>query len=138
MNLVKLLDLQPYPTNLSEEYMSETQRDHFKTLLSAWKNHLLQAAETTVSFLQNDTSKLPDQTDNASKEEEMHAKLRKQSRDSKLLKRISSCIRLIEQKDYGFCESCGAEIGIRRLEARPVAKECIDCKTLAEEKEKRY
>lgn len=136
MNLVKLLDLQPYPSNSSEEYMSETQRDHFKTLLSAWRNHLIQAAETTVTFLQNDTSKLPDQTDNASKEEEMYAKLRKQARDSKLIKRISSSIRAIEQKDYGFCESCGAEIGIRRLEARPVAKECVDCKTLAEEKEK--
>lgn len=136
MNLVKLLDLQPYLTESSEQYMSELQREHFRKLLSAWRDHLVQAAETTVNFLQNDTSKLPDQTDNATKEEEMYAKLRKQARDSKLIKRITSCIRAIEQKDYGFCESCGAEIGIRRLEARPVAKECVDCKTLAEEKEK--
>jgi len=136
MNLVKMLEMQPYLSGTTEQYMSETQRKHFKKLLDAWRQHLVQAAENTVSFLQNDTSKLSDQTDNATKEEEMYAKLRKQARDTKLIKRISSCIRDIEQKDYGFCESCGAEIGIRRLEARPVAKECVDCKTLAEEKEK--
>ena len=136
MNLVKLLELQPYPNSDRESYMNEHQLEHFRRLLSAWQIHLQQLSETTVSYLQNDTSQLPDQTDNATKEEELYAKLRGQARDSKLIKRISKSIRAIEQRDYGFCESCGAEIGIRRLEARPVAKECVDCKTLAEEKEK--
>lgn len=136
MSLIKTLNIKEYVGKDNEDYMCDNQLTHFKNLLKSWKSQLISAAENTVNFLQRDSSKQSDSTDNATKEEELQERLRKQSRDSKLINRIQKCIQTIDDKSYGFCDSCGEEIGIKRLEARPVAKECIDCKTLAEEKEK--
>ena len=107
-----------------------------KEILSEWKSQLMQEVDRTVSHMKDDAANFPDPADRATQEEEFSLELRTRDRERKLIKKIDETMEKIEQDDYGFCEACGIEIGIKRLEARPTATLCIDCKTLDEIKER--
>jgi DnaK suppressor protein len=126
----------PYKVKKGEEYMNSVQLDHFKVILNAWKQDLMEEVDRTVNHLKEDAANFADPNDRASQEEEFSLELRARDRERKLTNKINDTLELIEQDEYGFCDTCGVEIGIRRLEARPTATLCIDCKTLAEIKEK--
>ncbi|HCH23445.1 MAG TPA: RNA polymerase-binding protein DksA [Oceanospirillaceae bacterium] len=126
----------PYAIKANEEYMNQAQSDHFKHILEAWKQDLAEEVDRTVNHLKEDGANFADPNDRASQEEEFSLELRARDRERKLTKKINDTLEMIETDEYGFCEACGVEIGIRRLEARPTATLCIDCKTLAEIKEK--
>ncbi|MBN4053504.1 RNA polymerase-binding protein DksA [Haliea sp. AH-315-K21] len=126
----------PYKIKRGEEYMNEAQRVHFKNILLNWRNELMEEVDRTVHHMQDEAANPPDPADRATLEEEFSIELRTRDRERRLIKKIDSTIEQIAKDDYGFCNSCGVEIGIRRLEARPTANKCIDCKTLDEIKEK--
>ncbi|MDD2802259.1 MAG: RNA polymerase-binding protein DksA [Methylobacter sp.] len=126
----------PYIEKNGEEYMNGPQLKHFETILKNWKSELMHEVDRTVHHMQDDASNFPDPNDRASQESEFSLELRTRDRERKLIKKIDEALKSIEAGDYGFCESCGIEIGIRRLEARPTATLCIDCKTLDEIREK--
>jgi DnaK suppressor protein len=126
----------PYKEKKGEEYMNDNQKEHFKELLFIWKKSLMEEVDRTVSHMKDEASNFPDPADRASQEEEFSLELRTRDRERKLIKKIDKTLELIENDDYGFCDTCGVDIGIRRLEARPTATQCIDCKTLDEIKEK--
>ena len=130
------LGIEPYEPKKDEEYMNENQEKHFRAILDAWKIQLMEEVDRTVTHMKDEASNFPDPVDRASQEEEFSIELRTRDRERKLLKKIGQSIQAISDEEYGFCESCGIEIGIRRLEARPTATLCIDCKTLDEIKEK--
>ena len=129
-------DFTPYESKAGEEYMNPKQLEHFKSILLNWKQNLMEEVDRTVHHLQEEAVNYADPNDRASQEEEFSLELRTRDRERKLVKKINQTIELIDEDDYGFCNHCGIEIGIRRLEARPTATLCIDCKTLAEIKEK--
>lgn len=129
-------DFVPYQESPGEEYMSEAMRAHFAELLNQWKKRLMQEVDRTVTHMQEEAANFADPSDRATQEEEFSLELRTRDRERKLIKKIDDTLKRIENNDYGWCDSCGVEIGIRRLEARPTATLCIDCKTLAEIKEK--
>ena len=129
-------DFTPYQIKRGEEYMNESQREHFKQILLNWRNELMQEVDRTVHHMQDEAANPPDPADRATLEEEFSIELRTRDRERRLIKKIDSTIEKIAIDDYGWCDSCGVEIGIRRLEARPTADKCIDCKTLDEIKEK--
>lgn len=116
--------------------MSEGQREHFRKILRNWKSELMQEVDRTVTHMKDEAANFPDPADRATQEEEFSLELRTRDRERKLIKKIDSTVERINQDDYGFCDACGVEIGIKRLEARPTATLCIDCKTLDEIKEK--
>jgi DnaK suppressor protein len=126
----------PYELKKGEDYMNEKQKDHFKRILLNWRGELMQEVDRTVHHMQDEAANPPDPADRATLEEEFSIELRTRDRERRLIKKIDSTIELIANDDYGYCDSCGVEIGIRRLEARPTANKCIDCKTLDEIKEK--
>ena len=126
----------PYKPKRGEEYMNEKQREHFKAILLNWKTELMQEVDRTVSHMKDEAANFPDPADRATQEEEFRLELRTRDRERKLIKKIDSTVERIDQDDYGFCDACGVEIGIQRLEARPTATLCIDCKTLDEIKER--
>ncbi len=126
----------PYVETKGEEYMGKPMRDHFVKILNKWKQDLMQEVDRTVDHMKDEAANFPDPADRASQEEEFALELRARDRERKLIKKIDKTLQLIEDEEYGWCESCGIEIGLRRLEARPTADLCIDCKTLAEIKEK--
>ena len=126
----------PYKEKKGEEYMNDNQRTHFRNILLNWKRELMEEVDRTMSHMKDEAANFPDPADRASQEEEFSLELRTRDRERKLIKKIDSTIELIDADDYGYCETCGVEIGIRRLEARPTATLCVDCKTLAEIKEK--
>ncbi|PJE78389.1 RNA polymerase-binding transcription factor DksA [invertebrate metagenome] len=126
----------PYKEIVGEEYMSEPQLGHFTNILKQWKQQLMEEVDRTVNHMKDEAANFPDPADRASQEEEFSLELRTRDRERKLIKKINETLARIGDDDYGFCDSCGVEIGIRRLEARPTATLCIDCKTLAEIKEK--
>ncbi|MCK4842539.1 MAG: RNA polymerase-binding protein DksA [Methylococcales bacterium] len=127
---------EPYQEKEGEEYMNDAQTEHFETILNNWKNELMQEVDRTVHHMQDDAANFPDPNDRATQESEFSLELRTRDRERKLIKKIDESLKTIESEDYGFCDSCGVEIGIRRLEARPTAVLCIDCKTLDEIREK--
>jgi DnaK suppressor protein len=127
---------EPYSESKGEEYMGEPMRAHFTKILNKWKQELMQEVDRTVDHMKDEAANFPDPADRASQEEEFSLELRARDRERKLIKKIDKTLQLIEDEEYGWCDSCGVEIGIRRLEARPTADLCIDCKTLAEIKEK--
>lgn len=133
-----LKNFAPYKLKKDEEYMNEQQKEHFKAILRDWRNQLMEEVDRTVHHLQDDAGNYPDPADRATQEEEFSLELRTRDRERKLIKKIDSTIEKIAQDDYGYCDSCGIEIGIRRLEARPTADKCIDCKTLDEIREKQW
>lgn len=126
----------PYQETAGEEYMNPAQKQHFKNLLLAWKRELMEEVDRTMSHMKDEAANFPDPADRASQEEEFSLELRTRDRERKLIKKIDKTLEVLESDDYGYCETCGVEIGIRRLEARPTATQCVDCKTLAEIKEK--
>ncbi|MFZ2452177.1 MAG: RNA polymerase-binding protein DksA [Methylobacter sp.] len=126
----------PYVPAEGEEYMNEAQLKHFESILKNWKAELMQGVDRTVNHMQDDAANFPDPNDRATQESEFSLELRTRDRERRLSKKIDDALKEIESGDYGYCESCGIEIGIRRLEARPTATLCIDCKTLDEIREK--
>jgi len=130
------LDFTPYKEKRGEEYMNETQQEHFRGILSHWKQRLMEEVDTTVNHLKDEHELYSDPLDQAAQEEEFRLELRARDRERRLIKKIEQSIDDLKKGDYGFCEDCGAEIGIRRLEARPTATKCIDCKTYQEIREK--
>lgn len=128
--------IQPYVLKKSEEYMNDNQKAHIASILQAWRQALLENSEGTKTHLQDEAANFPDPNDRASQEEEFSIELRTRDRERKLLKKIEDTLDNLRTEDFGYCEACGIEIGLRRLEARPTATLCIDCKTLAEIKEK--
>lgn len=136
LGILALAGVEPYIEKAKEEYMNEDQREHFKKILDAWRVQLREEVDRTVTHMQDEAANFPDPVDRAAQEEEFSLELRTRDRERKLIKKIEKTLQLIEDDDFGFCKSCGIEIGIRRLEARPTADLCIECKTLAEIKER--
>ncbi len=130
--------VKPYSPTKNEEYMNQAQREHFRKVLLSWKRQLLHEMERTVHHMQDDAANFPDPNDRATQEEEFSLELRARDRERKLIKKIDETISRIDNNDYGYCEACGVEVGISRLEARPTATLCIDCKTIDEIREKHF
>ena len=126
----------PYKLRKNEKYMSARMKKHFIAVLLLWKEHLKEEMQKTFDHLKTKGETYADPVDRASQEEEFAFELRTRDRERKLINKIAISIELIKQDEYGWCESCGDEIGIKRLEARPTATHCIACKTLDEIKEK--
>lgn len=118
------------------DYMNDQQKAHFRALLLAWKEELMAEGRRAVNNMQDEPLNLPDPNDRASQEEEFTINLRARDRERKLIRKIDKALERLNLDEYGYCETCGVEIGLRRLEARPTAELCIDCKHLEEEKEK--
>lgn len=131
-----IFGIKPYKARKGEEYMNPDQRKHFRAILGAWRDELLNEVSRTVHAMQDETVNHPDPNDRASQETDMSLELRSRDRERKLIKKIDESLTLIDTGDYGFCDNCGVEIGIRRLEARPTATLCVDCKTLDEIRER--
>ena len=126
----------PYKAKKSEIYMSDQQLVHFKQILMNWRQELMEEVDRTVHHMQDEAANFPDPADRATQEEEFSIELRTRDRERKLIKKIDQTMELVDQEDYGYCDTCGVEIGLRRLEARPTATQCVDCKSLDEMKEK--
>jgi len=126
----------PYVRKKGEEYMSVQQHAHFKQVLAALRDDLSADIERTVHAMQDEATVFADPNDRASQESDIALELRNRDRERKLIKKINQTIARIDAEDYGYCDSCGAEIGLQRLEARPTATLCIDCKTLEEMRER--
>lgn len=132
----RLNPIEPYKEKKGEEYMNDNQLSHFTKILEAWKSELMHEVDRTVDHMKDDAANFPDPADRASQEEEFSLELRTRDRERKLIKKIDEALEDINSGEYGYCETCGVEIGIRRLEARPTATQCIDCKSLDEIREK--
>ncbi|HLA74644.1 MAG TPA: RNA polymerase-binding protein DksA [Gammaproteobacteria bacterium] len=130
------LGFTPYKEKKGEDYMNEKQVSHFRNILQAWKRELMEEVDRTVHHMQDEAINYPDPNDRASQESEITMELRARDRERKLIKKIDESLIKLDLGDYGYCEVCGVEIGIRRLEARPTATQCIDCKILDEIREK--
>lgn len=128
--------LAPYVPKKGEEYMSSRQLAHFRTILETLKSELMLDIERTVHTMQDEATVFADPNDRASQETDIAIELRNRDRERKLIKKIDETIGRIDSGDYGYCNSCGVEIGTKRLEARPTATLCIDCKTLEEVRER--
>jgi DnaK suppressor protein len=128
-------DIPHYALKKGEEFMSKAQLDHFISKLNIWREQLVSDAESTISHIQKDSTQVADINDRATLEEEFALELRTRDRERKLIGKIDKTLHIIEMGDYGYCKTCGAEISLVRLEARPTANECIDCKTISEKKE---
>ncbi|MBI2312093.1 MAG: RNA polymerase-binding protein DksA [Betaproteobacteria bacterium] len=126
----------PYKPKKGEEYMNSKQLAHFRKILEDLKLELSKDIDRTVHTMQDEATVFADPNDRASQESDMALELRNRDRERKLIKKIDETIAKIDAGDYGYCESCGVEIGLKRLEARPTATLCIDCKTLDEMREK--
>jgi len=126
----------PYKPKAREEYMNPKQLAHFKKMLEEMKRGLSQDIDRTVHTMQDEATIFADPNDRASQESDMSLELRNRDRERKLIKKIDETIARIDAGEYGYCESCGVEIGLKRLEARPTATLCIDCKTLDELRER--
>ncbi len=126
----------PYKMRKGENYMSSKQLVHFRKILEGIKLELGQDIDRTVHTMQDEETVFADPNDRASQESDMALELRNRDRERKLIKKIDETIAKIDSGDYGYCDSCGIEIGLKRLEARPTATLCIDCKTLDEIRER--
>lgn len=136
LSLLAMAGLTPYQEAKDEEYMNPKQLKHFRLILETWLKQLRGEMGKTVTHMQDEAANFPDPADRATQEEEFSLELRARDWERKLIKKIEKTLLKIENDDFGFCDSCGVEIGIKRLEARPTADLCIDCKTLAELREK--
>ena len=132
----KFDNFKPYKPSRGESYMNEEQLEHFRQLLRSWRADLVTEVTKTVGHMKDEAANFPDPADRATQEEEFGLELRARDRERKLIKKIDSTLERISIDDYGYCDACGIEIGVQRLEARPTATLCIDCKTLAEIKER--
>ena len=129
-------DFIPYEEKHGEDYMNEPQREHFRQILRAWKQQLMEEVDRTVHHMQDEAANFPDPNDRATQESEFTMELRTRDRERKLIKKIDESLEMLDNGEYGYCEECGIEIGVRRLEARPTATLCIDCKSLDEIRER--
>jgi DnaK suppressor protein len=125
-----------YALKKGEEYMNAKMRSHFRKMLEQLKSELSEEIDRTVHTMQDEATAFADPNDRASQESDMALELRNRDRERKLIKKIDETMARIDANEYGYCESCGVEIGLKRLEARPTATLCIDCKTLDELREK--
>ena len=122
-----------------EEYMSVSQRAHFKEMLEQWRAEILAEGQRTREHMsESNQNTTADLNDRATMEEEFSLELRARDRERKMLAKIEAALQRIKRDEFGWCESCGEEIGLGRLEARPTAELCIDCKEIAERQEKKY
>jgi len=133
---ISLHGVLPYKEKRGETYMNPSQVDHFRQILRNWKRELMEEVDRTVHHMQDEAANFPDPNDRASQESEFALELRTRDRERKLIKKIDESLEDLDNDEYGYCDVCGIEIGIRRLEARPTATQCIDCKTLDEIREK--
>ncbi len=134
--MAEIKQFTPYKEKKGEEYMNKKQLDHFRKILNQWKEELSHDLDKTVHTMQDEVTMFADPNDRASQESDMALELRNRDRERKLIKKIDDTLRKIDEDDYGYCNSCGIEIGLKRLEARPTATLCIDCKTLDEIRER--
>ncbi|PHS72595.1 MAG: RNA polymerase-binding protein DksA [Cycloclasticus sp.] len=130
------LEFKPYRAKKGEEHMNSNQSEHFKAILLQWKDSLMEDVDRTVHHMQDEASNFPDPTDRATQESDFSLELRTRDRERKLIKKIDESLITLDSGEYGFCDSCGIEIALKRLEARPTATQCIDCKSLDEIREK--
>jgi DnaK suppressor protein len=130
------MGIAPYQEMDGEEYMNDKQLSHIEKILLAWRQSLMEEVDRTVTHMKDEAANFPDPSDRASQEEEFSIELRTRDRERKLIKKIEDALERLRDEDFGYCEACGIEIGLRRLEARPTATLCIDCKTLSEIKER--
>ena len=130
------MGIAPYQETTGEEYMNDKQLAHIEKILLAWRQSLMEEVDRTVSHMKDEAANFPDPSDRASQEEEFSIELRTRDRERKLIKKMEDALEHLRDDDFGYCEACGIEIGLRRLEARPTATLCIDCKTLSEIKER--
>jgi DnaK suppressor protein len=128
----------PYQPKRGEEYMSKEQLEHFRQLLLAWKRELMEEVDRTMLHMKDDAANFPDPNDRATQESEFGLELRTRDRERKLLKKIDSALQRIEDGSYGYCEETGDEIGLRRLEARPVATMCVEAQERRELAERQF
>lgn len=128
--------VEPYVTSQNEEYMNDNQLAHFRNILVKWSESLVNEVNRTVDHMQEDASNFSDPADRATQEEEFTLELRARDRERKLIRKIEKTIARVDADDYGFCDACGIEIGLKRLEVRPTAELCIDCKATEEIKER--
>lgn len=126
----------PYKAKKNEKYMSAAMKRHFTAVLLNWKEHLKEEMRKTFDHLKSKDESYADPIDRASQEEEFAFELRTRDRETKLTRKINFSLEKIKYDEFGWCEDCGVEIGVKRLEARPTATLCIDCKSLDEIKEK--
>ena len=126
----------PYKPKKSEAYMNERQLAHFREILTNWRHELMEEVDRTVHHMQDEATNFPDPADRATQEEEFSIELRTRDRERKLIKKIDQTLDRLDQGDFGYCDTCGVEIGLQRLEARPTATQCVDCKSLEEIKER--
>ena len=126
----------PYKPKKSEAYMSDGQLEHFREILTKWRLELMEEVDRTVHHMQDEATNFPDPADRATQEEEFSIELRTRDRERKLIKKIDQTLDRLDQGDFGYCDTCGVEIGLQRLEARPTATQCVDCKSLEEIKER--
>lgn len=129
---------QPYQPKRGEPYMSDAQLEHFRAILLAWKRELMEEVDRTVLHMQDDAANFPDPNDRATQESEFGLELRTRDRERKLLKKIDAALQRIEDGSYGYCEETGDEIGLRRLEARPVATLCVEAQERRELAERQF
>ena len=126
----------PFAPKKGEDYMNARMRTHFRKMLEQLKAELSEEIDRTVHTMQDEATVFADPNDRASQESDMALELRNRDRERKLIKKIDETIGRIDANEYGYCDSCGVEIGLKRLEARPTATLCIDCKTLDELRER--
>ena len=126
----------PYTPAPDEPYMCPAQAEHFRGILMTWRRQLMEEVDRTVSHMQDEAANFPDPADRATQEEEFSIELKTRDRERKLIKKIADTLERIDKDDYGYCDTCGVEIGLRRLEARPTATQCVDCKSLSELRER--
>ena len=126
----------PYKAKKGEAYMNPKQLDHFRQILNGIKANLGEDIDRTVHTMQDEATLFADPNDRATQESDINLELRNRDRERKLIKKIDEMLAKIDSDDYGYCDKCGIEIGLSRLEARPTATLCIDCKTLDEIREK--
>ncbi|MBT3697317.1 MAG: RNA polymerase-binding protein DksA [Gammaproteobacteria bacterium] len=135
-DLSKFLEFKPYKPAKGEKYMAAKQIMHFKTILIKWKELLMKEADKTMEHMKNDSTKLADPNDAATQEEEFRLELRTRDRERKLILKIDQALQRVDDGFYGFCEDTGEPIGIKRLEARPIATLCIEAQERHERMEK--
>jgi len=131
-------NVQPYIAKRGEQYMSKEQSEHFRQILQTWKRDLMEEVDRTVTHMKDEAANFPDPNDRATQEEEFSLELRTRDRERKLIRKIDEAIKRIDDGSYGYCLETGEEIGIKRLEARPVATLSIEAQERRERRERQY
>jgi DnaK suppressor protein len=131
-------NVKPYIARRGEQYMNKEQTEHFRQILNTWKQDLMQEVDRTVLHMKDEAANFPDPNDRATQESEFSLELRTRDRERKLIRKIEEAIKRIDDGSYGYCNETGEEIGIKRLEARPVATLCVEAQERRERREKQY